>query len=78
MLLSPHQATLLGSECQLGVDGGFDGLGRLTDDVSTGTCGAVERGERNVSFANILKIATALEVPASGIYLRAEALLASK
>lgn len=35
--------------------------------------GAVERGQRNVSLANILKIADALEVPASEILARAEA-----
>ncbi len=46
--------------------------------LNRGYYGDVERGERNVSLANILKIATALDVPASEIHLRAEALLASK
>ena len=34
--------------------------------------GGIERGERNPSYANILKIANALGVPASGIVSRAE------
>jgi transcriptional regulator with XRE-family HTH domain len=37
--------------------------------------GDVERGERNVSLANILKIARALDVPASAVHARAEQLL---
>ncbi len=37
--------------------------------------GDVERGERNVSLANILKIAAALEILASQILARAEKLL---
>ncbi len=35
----------------------------------------VERGERNISLANILKIAAALEMPASQILASAEKLL---
>jgi hypothetical protein len=33
------------------------------------------RGERNIALANILKIAAALEIPASQIIARAEQLL---
>jgi hypothetical protein len=33
-----------------------------------------EHGESNVSLANILKIAAALEVPASAIFARSETL----
>lgn len=44
----------------------------LKSSLNRGYFGAVERGERNVSLANILKIAAALEVPASQIHLRAE------
>jgi len=43
--------------------------------LNRGYYGDVERGERNVSLANILKIARALDVPASAIHLRAERLL---
>lgn len=46
----------------------------LKSGLNRGYFGAVERGERNVSLANILKIAAALEVPASQIHLRAEQL----
>jgi len=46
--------------------------------LNRGYFGAVERGERNVSLANILKIATALDVPASAIHARAERLLHSR
>jgi transcriptional regulator with XRE-family HTH domain len=47
----------------------------LKSGLNRGYFGAVERGERNVSLANILKIASALEVPASAIHVRAERLL---
>jgi transcriptional regulator with XRE-family HTH domain len=50
----------------------------LKSGLNRGYYGDVERGERNISLANILKIANALEVPASEIHARAEALLASK
>ncbi len=46
--------------------------------LNRGYFGAVERGERNVSLANILKIATALDVPASTIHVHAERLLRSR
>jgi transcriptional regulator with XRE-family HTH domain len=46
----------------------------LKSGLNRGYFGAVERGERNVSLANILKIAAALEVPASQIHLCAEQL----
>jgi len=35
--------------------------------------GAVERGERNVSLTNIIRIAETLQVPAATIFARAEA-----
>jgi transcriptional regulator with XRE-family HTH domain len=44
----------------------------LRSGLNRGYYGDVERGERNVSLANILKIADALGVPASTIHLRAE------
>ncbi len=34
--------------------------------------GGIERGERNLSYANILRLAHALDVPASELVLRAE------
>jgi transcriptional regulator with XRE-family HTH domain len=34
--------------------------------------GAVERGERNVSLTNIVRIANALKTPAAAIFARAE------
>lgn len=34
--------------------------------------GGIERGERNLSYANILRLAQALEVPASELVQRAE------
>lgn len=34
--------------------------------------GGIERGERNPSYANLLRIATALGVPASSVLLAAE------
>jgi transcriptional regulator with XRE-family HTH domain len=34
--------------------------------------GGIERGERNVSYANMLRLAEALEVPASRLLSRAE------
>ncbi len=46
--------------------------------LNRGYFAAVERGERNVSLANILKIATGLEVPASTIHVRAERLLRAR
>lgn len=50
----------------------------LKSGLNRGYFGDVERGERNVSLANILKIADALDVPASEIHVRAEALLGSR
>jgi transcriptional regulator with XRE-family HTH domain len=35
--------------------------------------GAVERGERNIAYTNLLRIAAALRVPASEVVGRAEA-----
>jgi transcriptional regulator with XRE-family HTH domain len=46
----------------------------LKSGLNRGYYGDVERGERNVSLANILKIAEALEVPASAIFVRSEKL----
>ena len=34
--------------------------------------GGIERGERNLSYANILRLANALDVPASELVTRAE------
>lgn len=50
----------------------------LRSGLNRGYYGDVERGERNVSLANILKIANALEVPASAIHARAEKLLSQQ
>ena len=36
--------------------------------------GGIERGERNPSYANLRRLASALEVPASAIVARAEKL----
>jgi transcriptional regulator with XRE-family HTH domain len=47
----------------------------LKSGLNRGYYGDVERGERNVSLANILKIAAALDMPASQILARAETLL---
>jgi transcriptional regulator with XRE-family HTH domain len=44
----------------------------LKSGLNRGYYGDVERGQRNVSLANILKIANALEVPASAIFARSE------
>ena len=49
----------------------------LKSGLNRGYYGDVERGERNVSLANILKIAEALEVPASVIFVRCEKLKGS-
>jgi len=46
----------------------------LKSGLNRGYYGDVERGERNVSLANILKIADALDVPASAIFARSEKL----
>ncbi|HEY3830412.1 MAG TPA: helix-turn-helix transcriptional regulator [Solirubrobacteraceae bacterium] len=46
--------------------------------LNRGYYGDIERGERNVSLANILKVADALEVPASAIHARAEKLLSER
>lgn len=46
----------------------------LMSGLNRGYYGDVERGERNVSLANIAKIAGALDVPASEIFARAERL----
>jgi transcriptional regulator with XRE-family HTH domain len=50
----------------------------LKTGLDLGYYGDVERGERNVSLANILKIADALEVPASTIHAQAEKLLSER
>jgi len=50
----------------------------LKSGLNRGYYGDVERGERNLSLANILKIAEALEVPASQVLLRAEQLLSER
>ena len=50
----------------------------LKSGLNRGYYGDVERGERNVALANILKIADALELPASEIHVRAEQLLSKR
>jgi transcriptional regulator with XRE-family HTH domain len=45
----------------------------LEADINRGYYSGVERGVRNVSLANIAKIADALGVPASKLLARAEA-----
>lgn len=50
----------------------------LKSGLNRGYYGDVERGERNLSLANILKIADALEMPASQILERAEKLLPAR
>ncbi|HEY5342438.1 MAG TPA: helix-turn-helix transcriptional regulator [Solirubrobacteraceae bacterium] len=50
----------------------------LKSGLNRGYYGDVERGERNISLANILKIADALEVRASEIHARAERLLSER
>jgi transcriptional regulator with XRE-family HTH domain len=44
----------------------------MKSGLNRGYFGDVERGERNVSLANILKIARALDLSASAIFARAE------
>jgi transcriptional regulator with XRE-family HTH domain len=46
----------------------------LEADLNRGYYSGVERGVRNVSLANIVKIADALGVPASAVLARAEAI----
>jgi transcriptional regulator with XRE-family HTH domain len=50
----------------------------LKSGLNRGYYGDVERGERNVALANILKIADALALPASEIHVRAEQLLSER
>jgi transcriptional regulator with XRE-family HTH domain len=50
----------------------------LKSGLNRGYYGDVERGERNVALANILKIADALELSASDIHVRAEQLLSER
>lgn len=45
----------------------------LRADIQRSYLGGIERGERNPSLANIVKIARTLEVPPSEILRRAEA-----
>jgi transcriptional regulator with XRE-family HTH domain len=75
--LSPAHAAFGAAIRQLRKERGIpqEGLA-LKSGLNRGYYGDVERGERNVSLANILKIADALEVPASEIHARAEQLLA--
>ncbi len=44
----------------------------LKSGINRGYYGGIERGERNVALTNIVKLAAALEVPASAIHARAE------
>jgi transcriptional regulator with XRE-family HTH domain len=50
----------------------------LKSGLNRGYYGDVERGERNIALANILKIADALQIPASEIHTRAEQIQATK
>jgi transcriptional regulator with XRE-family HTH domain len=49
----------------------------LEAGLNRGYYSGIERGVRNVALANIVKIAGALDVPASEILVRAEAILAA-
>jgi transcriptional regulator with XRE-family HTH domain len=46
----------------------------LEAGLNRGYYSGIERGVRNVALANIVKIANALNVPASEVFIRAEAL----
>ena len=46
----------------------------LEAGLNRGYYSGIERGVRNVALANIVKIADALNVPASEVFIRAEAL----
>jgi transcriptional regulator with XRE-family HTH domain len=50
----------------------------LVSDMDRSYAGGVERGERNVSLSNILKLAAALDVPADELFARFEALRGSE
>lgn len=49
----------------------------LEAGLNRGYYSGIERGVRNVALANIVKIAGALDVPASEILVRAEAIIAA-
>lgn len=49
----------------------------LEAGLNRGYYSGIERGVRNVALANIVKIAGALDVPASEILVRVEAILAA-
>jgi transcriptional regulator with XRE-family HTH domain len=46
----------------------------LEAGLNRGYYSGIERGVRNVALANIVKIAAALSVPASEVFMRAEAI----
>lgn len=48
----------------------------LKSGLNRGYYGGIERGERNVSLTNIVKLAAALDLPASTIHARAEQIAA--
>jgi transcriptional regulator with XRE-family HTH domain len=74
--LSPAHAAFGDALRQLRKDRGISQEGlALKSGLNRGYYGDVERGERNIALANILKIANALELPASQIHTRAERLL---
>ena len=77
--LSPTHAAFGDAIRQLRKERGIaqEGLA-LKSGLNRGYYGDVERGERHVALANILKIADALEVPASAIHARAEQLLGDR
>jgi transcriptional regulator with XRE-family HTH domain len=73
--LSPAHAAFGDALRQLRKERGISQEGlALKSGLNRGYYGDVERGERNIALANILKIAAALELPASEIHARAEQL----
>ena len=77
--LSPAHAAFGDALRQLRKERGISQEGlALKSGLNRGYYGDVERGERNIALANILKIADALELPTSEIHARAEQLLSER
>ncbi|MGA8365234.1 MAG: helix-turn-helix transcriptional regulator [Solirubrobacteraceae bacterium] len=77
--LSPAHAAFGDALRQLRKERGISQEGlALKSGLNRGYYGDVERGERNIALANVLKIADALELPASAIHARAEQLLSER